>query len=252
LSDPRFVRYTKSGPVPNPSQEIPIGAEGHVVRFTLHPDSGVRGACRLEWRFEDPDGRVLAERDTLLALDGGHRALEIPIPSERLALGKHSLTLRLFDSGGEREETRNATFNAKLTPEWFFLRRTDAFEVFEILGTPEEIALLEEASDDEWAGRVKEFWTRHDLDPDRSGNEYLEEIQSRMQMAARLFREPFLRPGWRTDRGRILLKFGPPSRRTLRGGGFEGPPTEIWEYDVTNRVFVFVDERGSGEFWLRG
>jgi hypothetical protein len=67
-----------------------------------------------------------------------------------------------------------------------------------------------------------------------------------------MFEEPFRKPGWRTDRGRILVRFGNPQRRTVRTADFEGPASELWEYDSPRRLFFFVDERGSGEFWLRG
>ena len=34
-----------------------------------------------------------------------------------------------------------------------------------------------------------------------------------------------------TDRGRILLQFGNPERRTVHKGSFEDPASELWEYD---------------------
>ena len=38
----------------------------------------------------------------------------------------------------------------------------------------------------------------------------------------------------------------------VRTGGFDGPASELWEYESPRRTFFFVDERGSGEYWLRG
>jgi GWxTD domain-containing protein len=72
-----------------------------------------------------------------------------------------------------------------------------------------------------------------------------------MESAATLFHEPFRRPGWRTDRGRILVKYGRPSQRTVRAGDLDSSASELWEYESPRRVFFFVDDRGSGEFWLR-
>ena len=72
-----------------------------------------------------------------------------------------------------------------------------------------------------------------------------------LETAATLFDEPFRRPGWRTDRGQVFLKYGRPVRRTVRSADFEGPASELWEYESPRRLFFFVDERGSDVYPVR-
>jgi GWxTD domain-containing protein len=252
LSDLRFVRYTKEGPEANPGREIAAGDPGHYVRLTLHPQLAHGGTFRVRWKFLDAGGRGTISRDTTLVLASEPFPLEIPVPSDRLEVGVHDLEIRLEGAGGDTEESRHATFFVRLTARWFELHREEALEVLEILATSREIDELRDVSDAKWPARVRRFWKDRDPTPDTERNEYRDSIQERMETAAALFREPFRRPGWRTDRGRILIEFGRPDRRTVRSGSFDGPASELWEYESPRRIFFFVDERGSGEFWLRG
>ncbi len=215
LSYPRFVRYTKGNAVPNPGNEIPIGEAGHRVRFSVHPDESIRGASAVSWRIENADRERVVSGDTTLTLAGVPETIEIPIPSERLSAGAHRLVLRVTGPEGKGGESRTASLFARLTPRWFLLHRKPALEVLRIVATDEEVRRLENASDREWPRRVEEFWERRDPIPSTSINEFRETIQERMETAATLFREPFLRPGWRTDRGHIWMKFGEPAVRSV-------------------------------------
>lgn len=252
LSDLRFVRYTGGDVQPNPGREVPVGESGHVARLTLRPDFSERTTFRVRWRFLGPSESRELDRDSTLVLGREPVQLDIPIPSDRLTPGEHQLDVRLEASGGRTEESRKATFLVRLTPQWFTIHREEALEVLEVLATSEELRELREGGEAEWAQRLEAFWQRHDPTPETPANEFRDTVQSRMETAASLFREPFRRPGWRTDRGRILIEYGPPDRRTVRTGGFDGPASELWEYDSPRRTFFFVDDRGSGEYWLRG
>ena len=252
LSHPQLVRYTGGTPLPNPGNEVPIGEDGHRVRIAIHPDESVQGPCEVSWSLDDAAGERITAADTSIVLEGESRTVEFEIPSERLSAGEHRLTVRVKGPGDSGTESRTSSLVGRLTSRWFHLRRKEALEVFRIIATKDEIRVLENADDRSWPGRVEGFWRLHDPEPSTAENEYRATIQIRMETAATLFQEPFLRPGWRTDRGRIWLEFGPPDRRSSAGGGFQGPERELWEYDSPSRAFLFVDERGTGEFWLRG
>ena len=251
LSDLRFVRYTDEGPVVNPGRDVPVGEPGHFVRLTLHPEGSAGGTFQVAWYYESNSRERIATRDTSVVLAGEPFVLEFPIPSERFAPGVYHLDVRLEGTDRNRQERRRATLYARLTSTWFKSHRRDALEAFRIFATPEEYEVLARAPAEEWPARVDEFWEGRDPTPGTPTNEFRDEMQARMEAAATLFDEPFRRPGWKTDRGRILLQYGRPDRRTLREADFDGPARELWEYDSPRRVFLFVDDRGSGEFWLR-
>ena len=66
---------------------------------------------------------------------------------------------------------------------------------------------------------VERFWRRLDPDPTTPVNEFRDRFEKRAAETDR-FREP-LTPGWRSDRGRVLLLAGAPSavRRSARSSG---------------------------------
>lgn len=251
LGDLRFLHYENGVATLNPAHEIPVGDPGHVVRVDLRPAAGVSGPVQLTWRIRNAERETVARGDSTVQVGGGPASFEIPIPTGKLSVGDHELEVR---ATGPTKETdrRTAPLHVRLTPRWFDTHREAALEVFDVLAGDDELQSLKEAGEGQWTQRVAKFWAARDPSPGRAGNEYLSAIMTRMETAASLFVEPFRHPGWRTDRGRVMLQYGPPARRSVQSGDFERAASELWEYESPRRVFLFVDERGSGEYWLQG
>jgi len=95
----------------------------------------------------------------------------------------------------------------------------------------------------------KRFWKRMDPDPETEKNELMDEYFQRVNIATESF-STMTTEGWRTDRGRIYIKFGPPDdieRYPFEMGTY---PFEIWRYYSLRKVFVFVDRTGFGDYYL--
>jgi GWxTD domain-containing protein len=119
-------------------------------------------------------------------------------------------------------------------------------------------------SDDEREQFIEQFWLRRDPDPDTDANEYREEYYQRIAYANEHFSSGI--PGWKTDRGRIYIMFGPPDEKESHpsGGSYDRPsyegggttstyPFETWWYRYVEGVgsdveIEFVDPTGSGEY----
>src|SRR2546422_562429 len=57
--------------------------------------------------------------------------------------------------------------------------------------------------------------------------------------------------GWRTDRGRILIRYGPPDETLRRPQASNTAPYEVWKYTRTRaRKFVFYDVTRFGNYAL--
>jgi GWxTD domain-containing protein len=98
---------------------------------------------------------------------------------------------------------------------------------------------------------VEQFWRRRDPTPDTVENEYREEYYQRLAYANEQFATDV--PGWKTDRGIVYIKYGPPDERTVQGGANGGVPYERWFYHymenfAPNVEIEFVDGAGSGDF----
>jgi GWxTD domain-containing protein len=115
--------------------------------------------------------------------------------------------------------------------------------------TGEERKNFLELPDSERENFKKEFWKRHDPDPDTEENEFQMEYYNRLESANKLFISEG-RPGFLTDRGRIYILFGPPTDRITypMGASSQDQCSEVWYYD--NFPVVFVDNHCSGDYRL--
>jgi GWxTD domain-containing protein len=81
-----------------------------------------------------------------------------------------------------------------------------------IIMDEEMTAFKQFSNDDERDQFIEQFWLRRDPTPDTIENEYKEEHYRRIAYANERFAAGI--PGWRTDRGRIYIIFGPPDQIT--------------------------------------
>lgn len=111
-----------------------------------------------------------------------------------------------------------------------------------------EIDHLRHLSPPEQAQGWEEFWRRRDPSPETPRNEALLEFFRRLRYTEQHFQG--FGPGWRSDMGRIYIKFGPPDQVESRPPAVDSPQLEIWYYKQPNRRFVFADREGFGRYVL--
>jgi GWxTD domain-containing protein len=137
-------------------------------------------------------------------------------------------------------------------------------DVAYIITDEERKAWKKLATDEEREQFIEAFWRRRDPDPDTELNEYLEEHYERVAYANQHFASGI--PGWKTDRGRIYIMYGPPHEKETHptGGSYERPsyhgggstttyPFEVWFYRYLPGIgsgieIEFVDPTGTGEY----
>ncbi len=139
-------------------------------------------------------------------------------------------------------------------------------EVPYIITSEERAAFKKLSTDDEREQFIENFWERRNPNPGSPENEFKEEYYRRIAYANEHFASGI--QGWRTDRGRIYIMYGPadevdshPSggsylRPQEEGGGETSTyPFEQWRYRYidgigTNIILEFVDPTMSGEYHL--
>src|SRR5438477_12272065 len=135
-----------------------------------------------------------------------------------------------------------------------------------IIGDEERSAFMKLSNDEERDQFIEQFWLRRDPTPDTEENEYKEEHYRRIAYANEHFAAGI--PGWRTDRGRMYIMYGPadeveshPSggfyQRPIEEGGGQTStfPFEQWRYrhieGIGQEVIIaFVDTCMSGEYHM--
>jgi GWxTD domain-containing protein len=103
---------------------------------------------------------------------------------------------------------------------------------------------------------LRRFWGRRDPTPRTPENEMEDEFYARIAEANRRFREGGAAaiPGWRTARGRIFIKYGPPDDVLSRPRPGSTLPYEVWKYarggEEGGLKYCFVDVTRFGNYAL--
>jgi len=134
-----------------------------------------------------------------------------------------------------------------------------------IIADEERAAFKLLKSDEERDQFIDAFWERRDPTPDTFENEYKLEHYHRIAYANEHFNTRI--PGWKTDRGRIYIVYGPPDKIESYPSGRakdktpedEEPsqyPLEVWRYRYLEGVgmdvvITFVDACGCGDYQMK-
>ena len=136
-------------------------------------------------------------------------------------------------------------------------------DVVYIISEQERHAFENLKTDEERQQFVEQFWARRDPTPGTPENEFKQEHYRRIGYANDHFGAHM--PGWKTDRGRIYIRYGPPDEIESHpsGGSYKRPesegsgwamtyPFEDWRYahfeGVGSLIIEFVDKASSGDF----
>jgi GWxTD domain-containing protein len=139
-------------------------------------------------------------------------------------------------------------------------------EVPYIITNEERAAFKKLSTDDEREAFIENFWERRNPNPGSPENEFKEEYYRRIAYANEHYASGI--PGWKTDRGRIYIMYGPADEIDSHpsGGEYERPmsegggntstyPFEDWRYRYidgigNNVILEFVDTTMTGEYHL--
>jgi GWxTD domain-containing protein len=122
-----------------------------------------------------------------------------------------------------------------------------------IISVDESRAFRRLRTDDEREAFIEQFWLRRDPTPGTPENEFKEEHYRRIAFANDRFSVGI--PGWKTDRGMIYMKYGPPDSLDTHGATPTTYPYETWTYRYlegigTDVELEFVDPTITGRYHL--
>lgn len=114
-----------------------------------------------------------------------------------------------------------------------------------------EYQYLKSLTKDNLQEGINEFWSSKDTDPLSIDNLFQETFYQRISYVDNNYRIRQSIPGWRTDRGRIYIMYGEPDQIVTDVFPIGKDPSITWYYYSLNKVFVFYDLRGFGDYELR-
>ena len=139
-------------------------------------------------------------------------------------------------------------------------------DVVYIISPEERSAFLHLQTNEEREQFIEQFWLRRSSNPDLPENDFKEEHYRRIAYANEHYASGI--PGWKTDRGRMYIMWGPADEVESHptGGTYDRPmeegggstttyPWETWRWRYLegigeNIILEFVDPSGSGEYRL--
>ena len=139
-------------------------------------------------------------------------------------------------------------------------------DVIYIISPEERQSFLQLETNEEREQFIEQFWLRRSATPDLPDNDFKEEHYRRIAYANEHYASGI--PGWKTDRGRMYIMWGPADEVESHptGGSYDRPmdegggstttyPWESWRYRYMegigeNVIWEFVDPSGSGEYHL--
>src|SRR6202047_1663675 len=139
-------------------------------------------------------------------------------------------------------------------------------DVIYIISPAERQSFLQLETNEEREQFIEQFWLRRSATPDLPDNDFKEEHYRRIAYANEHYASGI--PGWKTDRGRMYIMWGPADEVESHptGGTYDRPmdegggstttyPWATWRYRYMegigeNIIWEFVDPSGSGEYHL--
>ncbi len=245
--------------LPNPSGVFGVNFPALYYYLEVYRDEGISGNIRSRWIIHDAEELVVAESEwEIIETSASELFLLNGLDVAGLSPGKYFLTVEV---GSEGVATPLSARKSFLLPE---------ARVFANMGEIEDIEqeykyiqyflsksdkdLFEKLTVDGKAEFIRRFWEDNDPTPETPENEYRRDVTERWHTANYAFDESGRSElnGWKTERGRIYIKFGRPNSIERNPIEIDRNPYEIWEYYKLEggSEFVFADVRGINQWRL--
>ncbi len=232
-----------TGPVPQDRAQSPRG-------------SGVRRryAARLSRGLQLPQAHCRplpgAHRDRqrglqrLPALPGG-----LPVESQFIKLRPDSMALgELRLVVGSAPEQKSVSAAVSFSSAWLVTNFDEMISMLRWFGHQQDVDRLKKAEPNDRAAAWLKFWKETDPNPDSPENEALNAYFGRVAVAAQQFHDEGM-PGWRTDRGEVYIRIGPPDD-VLDSNGLTTTRVIRWTYTPLRLTLYFRDDSGFNRFRL--
>jgi GWxTD domain-containing protein len=164
-----------------------------------------------------------------------------------LSIDNYDLKLEIFGRQGKIDES---IVPIKVSRPFYLDEKTWFLKIEQLqyIATPSEMNTLKQADvsarDSLWVA----FWKNYDPTPNTAYNEKEAEYYERIAYAEERFVNGDR--GWRSDRARVFVQYGPPDEIQSFPYELDSVPYEIWLYYKHNLRFIFVDRYGIGQYVL--
>ncbi|MDZ7402021.1 MAG: GWxTD domain-containing protein [candidate division KSB1 bacterium] len=217
--------------------------------FEIYPAS-MGGELKLSYLIRNANDQKVAEHQRSLSSDrmvvpilidlkehiktSGRFMLEVKVEQQNL----HDRTQARFSMRWSNDEPSSLNLQTKI-------------ETLKEYVSEKEFKNLLQSPDSLKSAWLKAFWKQRDPTPETEYNELQQEFYRRVEFANNVFTINVLdKEGWKTDRGAVYIKYGPPTEVERHQEQLNVLPYEIWYYSKLDQRFFFQDKTGMGDFQL--
>ena len=200
----------------------------------------------LQYRIRGESGEVVLSGSQDITLAASGEPVVIRPTSPDLFLGSYVFEVELVEGRSHWRVERAFEVDESGPPRGREFTRM--LEPLAYIASSQEMDWLRSLPPEQQAQGWEELWRRRDPTPDTPRNEVQLEFFRRVRYAEHHFQG--FGPGWRSDMGRIYIKFGPPDQIENRPASLTAPQLEIWYYNQPYRRLVFGDREGFGRYSL--
>jgi GWxTD domain-containing protein len=196
--------------------------------------------------------QVTAEKNkicyTVLDSNVSSKIVYFSIPFEKIPEGRYRFLLSLQGNMIHLEREWNINVVWKNKPR-SLMNLDIAINALRHIATEDELSQMRGFLSSNNTQRFYEFWKKKNSDTTRAYNPVMAEYYRRVDETIQKYSTSKEEDGYRTDRGRILILFGHPSRtdRSLKPSSV---PTEVWTYEKLRKYFIFTDKNRNNNYEL--
>lgn len=198
------------------------------------------------WRILDDSGAEVRSGAREATLEHSAAAVLVRPDSSELFVGAYVFQLELNEGESKWLVDRSFEVEESGPPRGRDFERI--LEPLSFIADAEDVDQMRDLPPDRQAAAWDAFWRRRDPTPETSRNEAMLEFLRRVRYVERHFQN--FGPGWRSDMGRIYIRYGGPDQVESRPSNSSEPALEIWYYNRPYRRFVFADREGFGRYVL--
>jgi GWxTD domain-containing protein len=220
------------------------------VRFSVYLDHSVPGQvpCDIYYEVADASDHQLLYGKHRVMLDGKNDDFLLWFSVDDWEPGVYHVNLRARAYSPDRDATTSADVRVDATRAMLGANFDTTLEILSLIASTEELDPLRKAPEAQRPAAWAKFWAARDPDPTTPENEALDAYLERVQYVTREYSQ--FGPGWRSDRGRVYIKYGAPEQVDTAMDDRAQGEYEIWRYYTRNLNFVFYDMFGVGDFKL--
>ncbi len=205
--------------------------------YDLVPDTN---RLKINYIIKDSSKQVIAQIPRQVDKQFESQAINFAISTKNIDQGQHFLNIEVRDEKNQMVAQKESPFKIiRAAQQKISYEGMPYYEEIEYFLTPKEYKDFQRFSEEGKKRFLDRFWSQHDY----------YEIVERFEYAAEHYRQGS-KPGHKTDRGRIYVKYGEPDEVERNIISLEeSRPYEYWQY-YNGFGFIFVDIRVTTEYTL--